>query len=101
MRSLRKTPASSISRTYGRICSRANLRTVAWNRFSSSGRAVSGGGSASTPLVAGMSAAYSTGIGSGFYRDMATAALVSVEEYLATTYKRSEEHTSELQSHSF
>src|ERR1017187_10290122 len=47
MMSGRKCAASSISRTYGLICSRANLRTVAWKNFSSSLSRVSGGGTAS------------------------------------------------------
>jgi hypothetical protein len=59
--SMRKTAASSISRTYGRICSRANLRTVVWKSFSSSVSEVRGSGAASTRSIAGMSEAYSTG----------------------------------------
>src|ERR1035437_10999701 len=57
--SLRKTPASSISRTYGRICSRANRRTVVWKSRSSSDSAVNGGGGVSRASRAGMSEAYS------------------------------------------
>src|SRR5579872_2133942 len=42
--SLRNTAASSISRTKGAMRSRANLRTVDWNIFSSSVRSVKGEG---------------------------------------------------------
>src|ERR1700722_1154030 len=52
MRSLRKTPASSIARTWGRISSRANLRTVVWKSSSSSVSAVRGRGAASVMGVA-------------------------------------------------
>src|SRR5215831_3766623 len=58
MMSLRKTPASSISRTCGRICSRANLRTVDWKNFSSSLRAVSGAAATSLRSAVGMTEAY-------------------------------------------
>ena len=42
--SLRNTPVWSISRTWGPMRSRANLRTIARNMFSSSGKTVSGSG---------------------------------------------------------
>src|ERR1017187_4202286 len=59
MMSLRKTPASSLSRTRGRICSRAKRRTVAWKSCSSSESAVNAGGGVSMESMAGMSEAYS------------------------------------------
>src|SRR4051812_14441903 len=54
MMSLRKTQASSISRTYGRISSRANFRTVLWKKRSSSLSAVRGRRAASASWAVGM-----------------------------------------------